>query len=49
LGLVATKCDRIDSTEGASWFKPAANVHASRKLPSTILDEGASAVEKMLG
>jgi hypothetical protein len=49
LGLVAAKCERIDSTEGASWFKPAANVYASRKLRSTILDESATAFENRPG
>ena len=40
---------RVGVIDDASWFKPMANVYASRKLPSTHLDEDAKAFDKMPG
>jgi hypothetical protein len=40
---------RVGAIEDASWFKPAANVYVSRKLPSTLIDPAAKAFDKMPG
>jgi hypothetical protein len=40
---------RVGVIEDASWFKPAANVYVSRKLPSTQAEPEAKAFDKMPG
>ena len=40
---------RVGVIEDASWFKPEVNVYASRKLPSTLLNEDAKAFDEMPG
>ena len=40
---------RVGVIDDASWFKPRANVYASRKLPATVLDPDVKAFDKMPG
>ena len=43
----AARAVKVGVIEDASWFKPAANVYVSRKLPSTLLNEDAKSFDKM--
>ncbi len=38
---------RVGLIESADWFRPQANVYASRKLPSTPIDPDVTAYDKM--
>lgn len=38
---------RVGTITGAHWFKAQANVYASRRLPSTPLDDAVAAYDEM--
>ncbi len=40
---------RVGAIDDASWFQPQVNVYASRKLPSTPMDEEVQAFDEMPG
>jgi len=48
-GAAGRRGVRVGAIEDASWFQPQANVYASRKLPSTPIDAGVTAFDKMPG
>jgi len=48
-GMAVSRFWKVAVIDDTSWFKPAANVYASRKLPSTVLDEDAKVFSKMPG
>ena len=40
---------RLRVIDDANWFKPVTNIYASRKLPSTVLNEDAKVFDNMPG